>query len=205
MAGRRIISRLSNVAFFVFLLLPGCGYDWAGIRTPTRLDDSDSSGNSSGLPDDNSIEPDGSSVPVCVSLGRASDVNRREMLNLLNQYRAQNNLGTLDYSLTLQRAADDYAERMASEGFFDHTAPDGSTAGVRVLDAGFCNEYVGENLAWGRNQVSTAAEAMQGFKDSPGHNENMLRSGWEYVGVGFYQMPTSAGMEYWWVQLFGNE
>jgi uncharacterized protein YkwD len=51
---------------------------------------------------------------------------------LVNQQRAARGLQPLARVGALDRCAQDYAVRMAREGFFAHTAPDGSTPGDRI-------------------------------------------------------------------------
>ena len=49
---------------------------------------------------------------------------------------------------------------MVSQGYFDHTSPDGDTFVDRILDAGYAKSNdgwtLGENLAWGTGDLSTA-------------------------------------------------
>jgi uncharacterized protein YkwD len=184
------------------LLLVGCGISLPTVRTPTRPDGLIGGGASS----DDALDNDDiqGTAATCVDLGPPADANQLDMLSQLNAYREANGLGRVRYSRTLEQAAQDYARRLYREDFFDHEAPDGSQPSDRALDAGFCNRFVGENLAYGLNSVATAAEAMDGFKNSPGHNENMLRARWNYVGIGFLAIPSVEGTEYWWVQLFGD-
>lgn len=141
----------------------------------------------------------------CAGPGSPITPDHREMFNLLNDYRSQNGQAPLVYSTTLERAADDYAQRLHQEGFFDHEAPDGSTPGDRVLAAGFCNPYVGENLVYSLNQLPTAADALERLANSPPHNSTMLYPQWDYVGIGFLRISSDTGEEIWWVQLFGRD
>jgi uncharacterized protein YkwD len=141
----------------------------------------------------------------CVAPGSPISPDHREMFNLLNEYRSQNGRNPLVYSTTLEQAADDYAVRLYQEGFFDHEAPDGSTPGDRALAAGFCNPYVGENLAYSLNDLPTAADALDRLENSPGHNRTMLYPDWDYVGIGYLRITSDVGEEVWWVQLFGQD
>lgn len=192
---------LFTAAAGIALSAAGCGLSFADIRLPTRPD-SVSLGNDPGNATD---PPINASAPTsCAALGPAGDANRLRMQELINDYRRQNGLNALNYSTTLQRAADDFALRMYREDFFDHTAPDGSQPGDRAIAAGFCDAIVGENIAYGLNQLRSAEETMTGFKNSPGHNANMLRERWDYIGVGYLHITSLQGNEYWWVQLFGT-
>ena len=48
---------------------------------------------------------------------------------------------------------------MVSQGYFDHTSPDGDTFVDRILGAGYAKRNdgwtLGENLAWGTGDLST--------------------------------------------------
>jgi uncharacterized protein YkwD len=142
---------------------------------------------------------------ACADVGDPVGGPHRDMFVLVNEYRAANGLGALVYSLTLQQAADDFAEQLYREDFFDHTAPDGSEPDDRAVAAGFCHPFVGENIGYGLNQLGTAAQALEGFQASPGHNANLLRPEWAFVGIGVYHVMGPQGSEYWWVQLFARD
>lgn len=140
-----------------------------------------------------------------VAIGRPHSADQAEMFELVNAYRAASGLAALHYSKRLEQAAEDYARRMYEEGFFEHQAPDGSMPPERAVAAGFAGSMVGENLAYGFNQLALAREAMVGLKNSPSHNENMLRGDWQYAGLGHFTVQTPRGEEHWWVQLFGRD
>ncbi len=131
-------------------------------------------------------------APACAQFGQpASDVHL-SMLQALNDYRAENGLKPLVYSKRLEAAANGHVQDLYLRKFFDHLNPDGKNPGQRALDAGFCHRYVGENIAAG--QVTVQA-VMQAWKNSPGHNANMLEPDYVYVGMGFFIDPT--GRPYW--------
>jgi uncharacterized protein YkwD len=186
------------LACAALLALTGCGISLPAVRTPTRPDNAGTQ--TAVLTTDILGE-----ARACVRLGAPRTVEHTQMLNLLNDYRERNGLNRLRYSRTLEQAADQYALRMFREDFFDHVAPDGSEPADRALAAGFCDRFVGENIAWGLNTIQTAEEALEGFINSPGHNENMLRPRWDYVGLGVLRVSGFEGVECWWVQLFGTE
>lgn len=138
----------------------------------------------------------------CLSIATPADAIHQAALDQLNLYRQSNSLSTLQYSRTLEQAADLHAKDLYDRNFFDHTNPDGDGPSDRALAAGFCHQYVGENIAWGQNSVSTVTEVMTGWKNSPGHNDNMLRAGFEYVGIGYYHIQVNGDDFYYWAQLF---
>src|SRR5947208_16582420 len=72
-----------------------------------------------------------------------------QVFTLLNQQRATHGLQPLVRVGALDRAAQEYAVRMSAEGFFSHTAPDGSSPGDRIQAAGYSAGTWGENIAAG--------------------------------------------------------
>ncbi len=197
--------RLFALPLACALALPvtGCGTGPSGdIRIPTRPDGVNDSNDSTNVSPD---APDGQAYELCVGQTLPVGRERTEMFARLNAYRVENGLSSLAYSGTLQEAANGYAYRLYNEDFFDHVAPDGSEPGDRAVAAGFCHRFVGENLAMGTNILSTAAEAMHGFENSPDHNENMLRPQWDFVGIGFLHITDFEGDHYWWVQMFASD
>lgn len=182
----------------------GCGGDTvltqlfgAGLSVPPRLEGNSAAGTLAGdLADQIDTES-------CVAAGFPAEPTHIQIFNMINEHRVANGLEPVEYSFRLQSAADAYALRMYDEGFFGHVAPDGSEPADRALDAGFCNGFVGENIAYGRNRLSSADQVMQAFKNSPVHNDNMLEPRWRYVGVGYLRVVRLGTIESWWVQEFG--
>ncbi|MFC7070565.1 CAP domain-containing protein [Halobaculum lipolyticum] len=127
----------------------------------------------------------------------------------VNEVREDNAYNSLSWDSRLVGIAQQYAERMAREEFFSHTAPDGSTFEDRYSEAGYnCrvevdgNRYLtgAENIAYTfyreqiRNQdgsesyYSTPEELGAGvvnqWMNSQGHRENILTSAWRNEGIG---------------------
>ena len=93
----------------------------------------------------------------------------------------------------LARAAQRHANDMHNNDFFNHRGSDGSEMSRRVSEAGYAWRAVAENIAWGYSDVNTV---VQGWKDSPGHCENMMSG--DYTEMGGAQ----AGR--YWVQDLGR-
>ena len=83
--------------------------------------------------------------------------------------------------------------------FFAHIDPDGNTPPDRALAAGFCHEYVGENLATG---FRDADAVMAGWIASEGHNANLLNADYALVGIGVARTPADGAV---WVQEFAYD
>src|SRR3954451_12546025 len=110
------------------------------------------------------------------------------ILCLHNQIRAQRDLPALKLNGRLSRAAAGHSTDMVSDGYFDHTAPGGSTFVDRILRAGYAKRTdgwaLGENLAWGTGDLSTASGVMNSWMASPGHKANILKRSYREVGIG---------------------
>lgn len=120
-----------------------------------------------------------------------------QVLERTNAFRAENGQAPLSLNAELTAAAQAYAERMAAEGFFSHTSPDGTTVGERITDAGYNWRTYGENIAYG---YASADAVMQGWIGSAGHRANLLNAGFKDLGVGYAE--SRSGTPYW-VQNFG--
>jgi uncharacterized protein YkwD len=77
---------------------------------------------------------------------------------------------------------------MVGEGFFDHTSPNGDSFVDRILDAGYAKRNdgwtLGENLAWGTGDLSSAKGVMDAWMNSAGHKANILKRAYKEVGIG---------------------
>ena len=113
---------------------------------------------------------------------------RSAVLCLLNQQRASRGLRKLRANAKLRRAAERHSRSMNRHDFFDHVSPSGTTPLQRVKAAGYlsgASSYsVGENIAWGEQRLSTPAEIMRAWMNSPGHKANILRGSFRHVGIG---------------------
>jgi uncharacterized protein YkwD len=163
--------------------------DTSGDLTPTLTG---TAGDSVGSTDSN-VDFSGCITPAVSS----SLVN--EVLVLVNQERAAVGEQALTINTTLNEQAGDYACELIAYDFFAHENPvTGSTLATRTADSGYQYLLVGENLAAGQ---PTAAEAMEGWMNSEGHRENILRSDYEEIGIAVRE-----GGDYgiYWVQVFGK-
>jgi len=94
----------------------------------------------------------------------------------INEYRAEEGMAELAWSSELADAAAIRAEEISE--VWSHTRPNGSnwyTVNPSIM--------YGENLAKG---YDTAEDVVQGWKDSPAHNENLLYEDFSYIGLAQY-------------------
>ncbi len=112
------------------------------------------------------------------------------LLNQLNEYRAENGLSTLQHLDISEQVADIRAQECSI--YWSHTRPDGRRWSTTYHDLGYSFSSVGENLChfyYSITEQDIAEQAdyvMTSWKNSPGHNANMLKSKWNYVGIGIY-------------------
>ena len=127
----------------------------------------------------------------------------QQVLNLVNQYRAQNGLSALILSQELDQTADKYANRMATGDFFSHNDPNGSTPFTRMRAEGYQYTTAGENIAAG---YATPESVVQGWINSPGHRANILNANYKHMGIGYAYLANDTGSvnyRHYWVQTFG--
>jgi hypothetical protein len=90
---------------------------------------------------------------------------------------------------------------MAQNNYFSHDdTPIGRTWSQRISDCGYNHgTWIGENIAAG---YSSAASVFEGWKNSPGHNSNMLSTNFTAIGIGRYQGGGTFGV--YWTTAFGG-
>ncbi|HZK49019.1 MAG TPA: S-layer homology domain-containing protein [Thermoleophilia bacterium] len=139
-------------------------------------------------------------LPVAAQAGTYT-AEEMQFVKILNEYRAANGLGTLLVSDMVSVAATKHDMDMAKYSFFDHVTQGsdyyavGASPWARMAAAGYnYNTTKGENLAAG---FSTAAGVFEGWRNSPGHNANMLNGGFKVVGISMDLVPGSQYLYYW--------
>lgn len=111
-------------------------------------------------------------------------------LCLLNKERTTRGLSKLSSDGQLAKAAQSFSASMVRQRFFDHVSPSGSTLGSRVRrGTGYLRGRVrswslGENLAWGSGELSTPAQIVRSWMNSPGHRRNILDRRFRHIGIG---------------------
>jgi len=130
----------------------------------------------------------------------ALDVEEQAFLTLINPYRAQNGRAPLAASSTLSRAAQWKSNDMGVNRYFAHD--DLSRTWVqRIRDCGYgYNTYLGENIAAG---IATAQQAFNLWRNSSGHNANMLGANYRAIGIGRAYVAGSPYGWYWTTEFGG--
>lgn len=131
----------------------------------------------------------------------AYDNEETAFLTLINNYRAGYGLPALTMSNSLYNASENHSWDMAAYNYFSHTGRNGSTPWDRIRAAGYTyNTYLGENLAAGYVDAQSVFTA---WRNSPGHNANMLSANFRAIGVGrVYNGGSTYG--WYWTTDFGG-
>lgn len=132
-------------------------------------------------------------IPAATSVS----AQEQQMIDQINQERANVGLAPLTVDLRLVGVAEAKAQDMNTNGYFSHTSPTYGSPFDMMRNAGIQFYSAGENIA--RN-ISVDA-AMAAFMSSDGHKANILNPGYNHVGVGI--VYSSAGSFY--VQEFAQE
>ena len=106
----------------------------------------------------------------------------QSIVDAMNRERRAYGLGPLKLETRLSLAAQDRVGDMLRKGYFDHVSPDGLDPFTWVRKRGYRFSLVGENLALG---YRTSQSVVTGWMNSPGHRENILKSGFDEVGIAF--------------------
>jgi len=114
--------------------------------------------------------------------------------DIINQYRAEHGLKPLKLNTELTEAAKSHSRDLAKWDRISHYGSDGSNPWDRVKRTGFKARLAAENV--GTGQVDFG-EVMKGWKDSPGHNKNLLLSDAEYMGIALVSEPKTEFKAFW--------
>lgn len=129
------------------------------------------------------------------------DEQEAAFLELINDYRAENDAEPLTATKTLNVASYGHSKDMADNDYFDHESQDGRQPEDRMEEAGYDGSTTGENIAAG---YPTAEEVFEVWRESEGHNENMLDEDFAAIGIGLADNDDSEYGEYWTTD-FGDE
>jgi uncharacterized protein YkwD len=128
------------------------------------------------------------------------DSEERAFLTLINQHRADNGRAPLAVSYFLSRASQWKSNDLGENAYFAHDDLFRPWY-ERPADCGYTfSTALGENLAAG---MSTAQSAFNAWKNSSGHNANMLSTSYTAIGIGRAYV---AGSPYgwYWTTVFGG-
>jgi uncharacterized protein YkwD len=117
-----------------------------------------------------------------------------QALVLVSVERVKAGVSPLAWSEELTNAARRHSRDMATHNFFSHFGSDGSDPDTRIKDAGYQFLETGEDCAAG---FTSAEEAVNGWMNSAGHRETILRPTLKEIGIAIeYNANTDFG-SYW--------
>jgi len=140
-------------------------------------------------------------VPPTVANAATPDSEEAALCRTVNDYRAQNGLRPLLLSSALTNAAKWQSGDMAQKNYFSHTDSLGRDPFQRMAAFGYSYPTSeAENIAAGS---STATATFTQWKNSPGHNANMLSPNYTVMGIGrAYGASSTYG--WYWTNTFGG-
>jgi uncharacterized protein YkwD len=121
----------------------------------------------------------------------------KAIVEMTNKARAKEGLEPLKVNPLLCKVARAHSANQAAQGKMAHVL-DGKKPADRVKEAGYEYRAVGENVAMG--QGISLEEIFQGWMDSKGHRENILRPVFREIGVGVARNDKG---EVYYTQVFG--
>jgi uncharacterized protein YkwD len=104
---------------------------------------------------------------------------------LINDYRTASGLNALAFEPTLTYVAKLRSSDLMDRNYFSHYTPEGKTVFNLFAENGVSYTIGGENLAQAMPAgIGTPEAFLDAWKNSASHNANMLRNGYNFIGVG---------------------
>jgi uncharacterized protein YkwD len=120
--------------------------------------------------------------------------------SMISGYRANNGLGAVRIDPELMKLAEQQSQAMAKRNKMDHDVA--GPLGKRINAAGYPATSAVENISAGYH---TLAEAFSGWRDSPPHRANMLKSGVTRMGIAAVYAPNTKYKVFWTLILASSE
>jgi uncharacterized protein YkwD len=111
---------------------------------------------------------------------------------MISQYRQNNGLGSVVVDPELVKLAEAQSQVMASQNKLDHDVK--APLARRLNASGYPANLAVENVSAGYH---TLAEAFSGWRDSPPHKANMLKSGVTKLGIAASYAPNTKYKVFW--------
>lgn len=124
----------------------------------------------------------------------ATALNPEAARELINGYRKSHGLKPLQLNAALTTAAKGHSRDLAKWDRISHFGSDGSNPWDRVKRSGYNAKLAAENV--GTGQI-TFEEVLKGWKDSPGHNKNLLLADAEQMGIALVHEPKTEFKTFW--------
>jgi uncharacterized protein YkwD len=120
--------------------------------------------------------------------------------SLTSLYRQNNGLGAVVVDPELMKLAETQSTAMASRNKLDHDVA--VPLAKRLNASGYSATVAVENVSAGYH---TLAEAFSGWRDSPPHRANMLKSGVTKLGIAASYAPNTKYKVFWTLILASTE
>lgn len=122
----------------------------------------------------------------------------QELLNLVNEYRKENNLEPFKTCDTINNMAYTRATEITDGEYLNR--PDGSYYNTIFQENSVVTTQFNQNVYWGGLGYNSPEQAFEEFKSNERQNNNMLSTSYNYIGIGVYEKD---GKTYYY-QLFCN-
>lgn len=106
----------------------------------------------------------------------------KRVVELVNEARSSNGLSPLTLNTELSNVARIRSQDMKDKGYFSHTTPTYGSPFDMMKSFGISYKTAGENIAKG---YATPEAVVAGWMNSEGHRENILKSSFTEIGVGY--------------------
>ena len=124
------------------------------------------------------------------------------IVDLTNDERSSERVGTLTRSALLDKAANLKAEDMAKNEYFAHYSPTGVSPWYWLDQAGYNYLHAGENLAV---HFTDSSDVLSAWMDSPSHRANIMNGDYIEIGIGTAKGEYKGQPTIYVVQLFGTK
>ena len=119
-------------------------------------------------------------------------LDQQAAASMISQYRQNNGLGGVVIDPELVKLAEAQSQAMAGRNRLDHDVR--APLPKRLAEAGYPATLAVENVSAGYH---TLAEAFSGWRDSPPHKANMLKSGVTKLGIAASYAPNTKYKVFW--------
>jgi uncharacterized protein YkwD len=114
--------------------------------------------------------------------------------DVINKYRLSTGLKPLKLNAALTEAAKVHSRDLAKWDRISHYGSDGSNPWDRVKRTGYNAKVAAENVGTGQSSID---EVLKGWKESPGHNKNLLLADVEHMGIALVQDSKTEFKTFW--------
>jgi uncharacterized protein YkwD len=114
--------------------------------------------------------------------------------DLINQYRRDKGLKPLKLNAELTAAAKFHSRDLSKWDRISHYGSDGSNPWDRVKRTGYRARLAAENVGTGQIDFQ---EVLRGWKESQGHNKNLLLPDATHMGIALVQDPKTEFKSFW--------